>query len=180
MKRRGLLLLLFGALLSTIVVAAPGGTANAATFYRNLVGRGSNKCLDVRTEDDLTVQLWGCSGGTEQQWRFAFAFNSNGTDYFRVFNRRTQRCLGITADSTSASVAAQSQFCAGDLSRPTQLWSFQLVTIGNDRWSVIRNWWSGQCLDARGNSTGNGTIVQQFPCNGTNAQYWLDTNGVIV
>jgi len=180
-QRRGLRLLVSGAVLAMAAVAAPVGSADAApVFYRTMVGRGSGKCADVRTQDNITVQLWGCSGVTEQDWRFEFALATGGTDYYRIFNRRTQRCLGIAGDSTRAGVAAQIQFCAGDDSRPTQLWSFQTVYLGNDPWTVIRNRWSGLCLDARGNATGNGTIIQQYTCNGTTAQLWYTNNGVIV
>jgi len=34
---------------------------------------------------------------------------------------------------------------------------------------------SGKCVDARNSGTANGTPVQQFSCNGTNAQRWLMT-----
>ncbi|KOG91149.1 hypothetical protein ADK38_04775, partial [Streptomyces varsoviensis] len=31
---------------------------------------------------------------------------------------------------------------------------------------------SGKCVDARGAGTANGTAVQQYTCNGTDAQQW--------
>ncbi|MBL1087338.1 RICIN domain-containing protein [Streptomyces actinomycinicus] len=35
---------------------------------------------------------------------------------------------------------------------------------------------SGKCLDARGAATANGTVVQQYTCNGTTAQQWSFTD----
>jgi surface antigen len=37
-------------------------------------------------------------------------------------------------------------------------------------WYEIRNVSSNRCLDARGGHSNNGTAIQQFSCNGTNAQ----------
>jgi spore coat protein A len=39
--------------------------------------------------------------------------------------------------------------------------------------AINRN--SGKCVDARSSGTGNGTVVQQFTCNNTNAQKWIMT-----
>jgi hypothetical protein len=30
--------------------------------------------------------------------------------------------------------------------------------------------------DARNNGTGNGTVAQQYDCNGTSAQSWIDVD----
>jgi hypothetical protein len=41
--------------------------------------------------------------------------------------------------------------------------------------STVMNAASGRCLDARSAGTANGTVVQQYACNGTTAQQWSFT-----
>src|SRR5262245_59353193 len=41
----------------------------------------------------------------------------------------------------------------------------------NGRYRVV-NKNSSKCVDAAANGTANGTLVQQYTCNGTNAQTW--------
>ncbi|MFG2883505.1 RICIN domain-containing protein [Streptomyces sp. NPDC048297] len=41
---------------------------------------------------------------------------------------------------------------------------------------TVMNAASGRCLDARAAGSANGTVVQQYACNGTNAQQWTFTD----
>jgi hypothetical protein len=43
--------------------------------------------------------------------------------------------------------------------------------ISPTAWYTVVNQASNKCVDARGGATANGTAVQQYTCNGTNAQY---------
>lgn len=43
-------------------------------------------------------------------------------------------------------------------------------SINTSAWYSVANRTSGKCVDARGGSTANGTAIQQYTCNGTNAQ----------
>jgi hypothetical protein len=185
-----MLLLLFAAVLSTLVVAAPAGPASAATgpfFYRTMQARQSwldndpsSQCIDVQSENNVNVQLWRCSGAVEQDWRFEFFTNSGGVDWYRIINRKTQWCLGISGNSLNLSAPAVMSPCQFDTQHLSQLWSFTSFFIGNDPWTTVHNLWSGYCLDARGNATANRTVIQQYQCNGTNAQIWFANSGKIV
>ncbi|MBV2353961.1 RICIN domain-containing protein [Streptomyces sp. J2-1] len=42
-------------------------------------------------------------------------------------------------------------------------------------WATVTNSGSGKCLDARAAATANGTAVQQYTCNSSNAQQWSFT-----
>nr|WP_308288220.1 ThuA domain-containing protein [Streptomyces corallincola] len=44
--------------------------------------------------------------------------------------------------------------------------------ISETSWYSVANTGNGACVDARGAGTANGTVVQQYTCNGTNAQQW--------
>jgi hypothetical protein len=68
--------------------------------------------------------------------------------------------------SSFADGAQVDQFlCAPD---PNQLWR---LGRGNDNnHFTLVNMNSGKCLDVSGNSTANGAKVQQWCCNGTDAQ----------
>ncbi|MGP3981965.1 RICIN domain-containing protein [Streptomyces sp. KR80] len=50
----------------------------------------------------------------------------------------------------------------------------QGATLPTD-WTRVVNKNSGKCVDARAAATANGTVVQQYACNGTNAQLWRFT-----
>ncbi len=162
------------AMLATgLVVALSAGPAQADDFYwREFVGQGSGKCMDVATENNATLQIWACNDQGQQNWRLQFAGNSLGVDFYYVINRRSPNgCLGIAGDSFNAQAPALLQACFTGF---TQWWYFRPHTVGNVTYDEFVNLETGLCLDARGNSPNNGTLLQQYPCNQTGAQYWQD------
>jgi hypothetical protein len=46
------------------------------------------------------------------------------------------------------------------------------ATISTTGWYRLVNKNSGKCVDARSSGTANGTVIQQYTCNTTNAQYF--------
>jgi hypothetical protein len=120
----------------------------------------SSRCLDADTltinGNGTKVQLWDCSGGSNQSWYFP----GDGT----IRNGWSGRCLD--ADSSGG---------GGNGSR-IQLWD--CLGNGNQAWTMlgdgtIRNWQYGRCLDASMQSIGgNGTAMQLWDCLGTANQRW--------
>jgi aryl-phospho-beta-D-glucosidase BglC (GH1 family) len=47
--------------------------------------------------------------------------------------------------------------------------------ISTSAWYTVTNKNSGKCVDAAAAGTANGTVVQQYTCNGSNAQQWQFT-----
>jgi hypothetical protein len=161
------------ALASGVVIALAASPAQADTFfYREFVGQTSGKCMDLRAEDNATLQLWQCFNTNNQNWRVQFAGTSGGVDFYYVISRSSPNgCLGIAGDSFSAGVPALLQACFTGF---TQFWYFRPHLVNGIFYDEFVNLETGLCLDARGNNTGNGTILQQWQCNQTGAQYWQD------
>ncbi|MGC7100805.1 ThuA domain-containing protein [Amycolatopsis lurida] len=110
----------------------------------------SGKCVDVNgssTADGTKIQLWTCSGGTNQQW---------------ARDGGTWRALGkcMTAAGSADGSAVQLSACNGS---GTQNWS----APGD---GTLRN--GTKCLDANGGSTANGTQLIIWTCHGGTNQRW--------
>ncbi len=119
-----------------------------------IVGAGG-KCVDVNgasSADGTKVQLWTCSGGTNQQW------SRNGSTW-----RSLGKCM--TATGTGDGALVQLATCNGGAG---QNWTAQ--TGG-----ALVN--SGKCLDASGGSTANGTQLIIWSCHGGTNQRWTLPNG---
>jgi type 1 glutamine amidotransferase len=120
-----------------------GGTGGA------IVG-ASGKCVDVNgagTADGTKIQLWTCTGGTNQQWT-----RDGGT------LRSLGKCM--TATGTGDGALVQLFTCNGGAG---QTWTAQAD-------GTIRN--GTKCLDANGGSTANGTQLIIWSCHGGTNQRW--------
>jgi hypothetical protein len=148
------------ALLAIAVVATP---AQAAGFTPINVWNSSH-CLDNATENAAKLQMWSCSGGSEQRWQEGF---NSQTGLFTFINQRTGRC--ITAPAFWAGTVTMA-FC--DAAATTQQW--RVYAAGNpfgppSGWyDVWQNVSSGYCLSTP--SVGNGTLIQTSVCD-PNDQY---------
>jgi type 1 glutamine amidotransferase len=110
----------------------------------------AGKCVDVSgasSADGTKIQLWTCTGGTNQQW---------------TREGNTLRALGkcMTATGTANGANVQLSTCNGGAG---QNW-----TTGAN--GSLTN--SGKCLDANGGSTANGTQLIIWSCHGGTNQRW--------
>ncbi len=144
-----------------------GGGIDTAAWYE-VVNQNSGLCVDATnfgTTNGTPVQQWSCGGGTNQQWQF----RSAGGGYYQVVNRLSapqNQSWDVTGGTgaTAPGVPIQTWAYAG---ATNQQW--QAVPAGNGYYQlVVRS--SGLCLDVPDASTGNGTVLQQYTCNGTAAQ----------
>src|SRR3990172_1345589 len=142
----------------------------AGTVY-TLVGVQSGRCMNIAgssTADRAAVQLWDCSGGANQQFRFDPA----GSGYYTIRAVGSDKCLDVAGASTSAGASIVQYTCH---SGTNQQWS--TTDLGND---VVRiaSRASGMVLDAYGARTANGTKIVQWRANGgTNQQFRLSAAG---
>ncbi len=159
------------AALVALVALTASPAAAADLNWRHFVGLVSNRCLDVDTNSNYKVQLWSCDGGSDESWGVQYVGTAYpDVDYYQVINRRTGNCLGTAGGSLTRGAAVVVSTCTATLS---QWWYFPVKTGAVQK---LVNLGSGLCLDARNNGTGNGTIVQQYDCNGTGAQSWIDVD----
>jgi hypothetical protein len=148
--------------------------------------------------DGVKIQLWTYGGGTNQQWLPV----SEGNGYFHFVARHSGKCLDVTGVSTADAVQLQQWSCSGGVAQsfsvqssggatptststptatptttptrtatPTATATTASSSLPNGAYTITnRN--SGKCADAAAAGTANGTVVQQYTCNGTSAQVW--------
>jgi hypothetical protein len=156
-RTRGLLALAT-AVPALLAVAVAGTPAQAAGFTPINVWNSSH-CLDKASENAAKLQMWSCSGGSEQNWLEGF---NAPTGLFTFTNQHTGRC--VTAPPFGAGTVTMA-FC--DASATTQQW--RVYAAGNPLgapsgwYDVWQNVSSGLCLSTP--SVGNGTLVQATPCD---------------
>ncbi|MGW0969131.1 RICIN domain-containing protein [Streptomyces sp. NPDC002516] len=82
---------------------------------------------------------------------------------------RTARLLTVTAlvATTASGLTAASPNATAQTAQTAQT-----AAIPAD-WATVVNAGSGKCVDARAAATADGTAVQQYTCNGSQAQQWL-------
>ncbi len=143
--------------------AAEPAAISPGTWY-NVVNVNSGKCVDARaagTANGTVVQQYTCNGTTAQSWELM----ATSGGYYQVGN---DNAPSEVWDVTNVSTAD---------SAPIQLWTYgggnnqQWQPVANADGSyhfVNRN--SGKCLDTPGASTADSVQLEQYACNGTNAQ----------
>ncbi|MEV4136837.1 ricin-type beta-trefoil lectin domain protein [Dactylosporangium sp. NPDC049742] len=120
----------------------------------------SGRCLDSpsgSTANGARLQLWDCNGSGAQVFRMG-----GGSPGATFVNGPGGQCVDVAADDTGGNSAA------------VQLWGCQPYAV-DQHWA-----WDGtalrtlnRCMDATGNGTANGTLIQLWDCNGGGAQQWV-------
>ena len=149
----GLSLLLTGIAVLTTHESAAAAVVGTAT---RVVGGQSGRCIDVpnsTTTNGTQVQLWDCSGGTNQRWTYT------ATKQLTVFGNK---CLDASGAGTTNGTMVIIWDCHGGLN---QQWNLNAN-------GTITNVQSGLCLDANGAATTNGTKIILWSCNGGTNQQW--------
>nr|WP_217712198.1 arabinofuranosidase catalytic domain-containing protein [Kitasatospora sp. NA04385] len=123
----------------------------------SLLNPQSGRCLDDpngNSANGTRLQLWDCNGAAAQK----FTVNGGGP-----VAAPGGQCVDVAADDTGANGSA------------VQLWNCQSYAL-DQHWThpadtSLRT--LGRCLDATGNGTANGTVLQLWDCNGGGAQKWV-------
>jgi hypothetical protein len=150
----------------SLAVASPA-SADASNFI--IQNQGNGKCLQPEGASlDLGVAIvqQSCNGQPEQTW--SRLVNGDGTFQYR--NRLTTLCLDARGGATNGT--------------PIQQWTCN--TISNEKWApsnvfipaitTLTSRVSGtstHCLDNPQQGTADGTAMQLWRCNGTDAQSWF-------
>jgi uncharacterized membrane protein len=143
--------------LAAMLVANPAQAASTGA----LTGAASGRCLDVSNvsqEDGAALQIWDCSGGSNQQWTLT------DSNQLTVYGNK---CLDVPNHATTAGTPLQIWTCSGGAN---QQWR-----VNSD--GTIVGVESGLCLDVTGSATANGTAVELWTCNGGSNQKWTGLSG---
>lgn len=167
-------------------------TLNSDNTY-TLINPESGNALDVAgcgTANGTNVQIWStsgtCNSGAGQKW--IIQQNSDGT--YTLINPESNNALDVAACGTgngnNVQIWSTSGTCNGG---GGQKWQFVAPGTSNAPpppppsggfsttvWYNIINQNSGQCVDATGWGTGNGTALQQYTCGSQQSnQEWQFT-----
>ncbi len=118
-----------------------------------IVNQSSGKCLDIEGKSNApgaNVQQWSCHGGSNQQWQLGGS-SSGG-------NRWPTAVIGEPVRPGLPSTPSRSSGGALD---------GRIIYSG-----MIVSRKSGKCIDVARAQTNDGANIQQWTCNGTNAQLW--------
>jgi hypothetical protein len=146
------------AVLPMLAITVVGTPAQAQGFSPINVWNSSH-CLDNATENASKLQMWSCTGGSEQKW--LEGFNSQ-TGLYTFFNQHTGRCIAAPA---SGDGTVTMEFC--DAAATNQQWNVYFADnpLGppSGWYQVWQNAASGLCLAT--SSVRNGTLPQTLPCD---------------
>jgi hypothetical protein len=146
------------AVMAAMLVALPAQAATDGAIR----GVGSGRCLDVPNfspTDGTYLQIYDCSGGTNQQWTLTSA------NQLTVYGG--SKCLDVPNHATAAGTRVEIWTCNGGTN---QQWR-----VNSD--GTIVGIESGLCLDVVGAGTANTTAVQIWTCNGGSNQQWTGLSG---
>jgi Ricin-type beta-trefoil lectin domain len=166
--------LLLPAVAGIALVSAPSaGAATIPTGPTTVVNANSGKCVDARaaaTANGTVVDQYACNGTGAQSWQFS----ATDSGYYRI---------GVASAANQVWDETDNSTADGGL---TQLWLYG--GGANQQWLPVaeasgayhfvnRN--SGKCLDVPSASTADGVQLQQYACNGSAAQSFTLTAGII-
>lgn len=155
---------------------------NSDGTYRFVSATGG-RVLDIScgsTADMANAQLYEWNGTNAQRWTLTAlgeAWLPEGT-YQIIAENNHSNALGIDADSISDHAAVTTRTANATYS--SQKW--QVVYAGDGYYKLI-NLASGRAMDVTDESTDDGTIVQQYQDDGSDAQLWMpvvSTNGIML
>src|SRR5580704_16782043 len=120
----------------------------------------ANLCLDVAgqgTANGTAVQVWTCTGKSNQQWSY------NGTT-LSVYG---DKCLDVTGGSTTNGTKLQTWDCTAK--NANQMWTASGATF---QWKG-----KGKCLDLTNGVAASGTRIQSWTCSGGDVnQEWSEAS----
>jgi beta-glucosidase len=136
--------------------------------------QADGKCLDIvsgGTASGTKVDLYDCNGSGAQAW----APGSGNS----LRNPQSGLCLTDPGSSTANGTQVQITACSGAANESwTQPAGSGTTGTGGATGQVTG--YGGLCLDVRSAGTADGTPVQVYTCNGTNAQQWtVESNGTL-
>jgi hypothetical protein len=127
----------------------------------------SGRCIDIAssgTADGTNIDLYDCNGSAGQ--KFSVQTDSAGNVTFE--NPNSGKCLDVTGSNGANYTKIQLWDCNGTAAQKWQAASGGLTTGASYAFKTVQS--TTSCLDLYGDSTTNGTQVDEYSCNGSAAQ----------
>jgi beta-glucosidase len=157
------------------VYTCNGTNGQEWTEEANGTVHADGNCLDVSsggTTSGTLVELYACNGTGAQVWQP----QSDGA----LLNPQSGLCLTDPGSSTTLGTQTQIQTCNGSAA---QVWTPEAGTTsggGGGTGTGAITGYEGLCLDVAAANNANGTKIDVYTCNGTNAQQWtVESNSTI-
>lgn len=132
----------------------------------NLVLTRHGKCVDLtsgNTSNGTNIQQWSCQNNPNMMFRLVEA----GGGYYQIKHASSGKCLDVSGYGTSNGSNIHLWSCHGG---DNQLFSMASNTSTADITDfTIRGKQSGKCLDLSSGNSSNGTNIQIWSCNSSNA-----------
>ncbi len=144
--------------------------ANAGGTYSFVSALGDGRALDVSAasaQDGANVQIFESNGTDAQRWTLSRVARAVAEGTYRiVLENNHANALAVSGEaSEDGSPATSAAISEASLS---ERW---YVSYDGDKVKLV-NVGSGKALDVSAGSTAQGTVVQQYADNGTQAQRW--------
>ena len=148
-----------------------GTDAQKWTFDENtgeIKGLGG-KCIDVAgSEDGTNIQLWTCNGTDAQKWTY-----NKTTGEIKGLGGK---CIDVAGSATEDGTNIRLWTCTGTNAQKWEWVDIFSEITGAGKTGNIKGL-GGKCIDVEGSATEDGTNIQLWECNVTDAQKWtLDEN----
>lgn len=148
----------------------PAGVISTSKWY-GIQNLNSRLCVDAAgggIANGTAIQQYTCNSTSAQQYRFL----SVGSGYYKILKRgSSNQVVDVRDRSTTDGAKIHLWTYVGG---SNQQW--RISYAGSHRFRFVARH-SGRCLDVPGASRSSGVQLQQYACNGTNAQYFYLTNG---
>jgi len=156
-------------LVGGLTAVALSSSPASATDYFTWKNSGSGKCIDVTDwsyAEHARLQQWDCSGYNNQLWYY----RASKAGYWQMASKFNGMCIAVNVGGDGAALVQRTCDYYSDL----QFWGF---TQTRDSWGrtvwLIKNKYTGKCIDVTSWSTSNGTKLQDWGCKYDWNQYWI-------
>jgi hypothetical protein len=163
-----------GCVLSALPGVSNAGITDGNAYYLYALGGWDCEagCMDVQwssLDDGATLWEWGCNNTPTQTFRVDDV-DGNG-QWFRLVDANSDKCMTVQNDGQYNGAPLVQMTCLGAEGDPqgSQLWAIE--DIGDDNVRFIGQS-SGKCIDVNARGITNGTKIQIWDCNDTDAQAW--------
>ncbi len=123
-------------------------------IYEIAISKDQNMQVDVDLASS-NVQIWEANHSTSNQ---KFSLEYLGNKYYKIVSSKTKQVLTVKGTNVR-----QNTYTGAD----NQQWQ---IEVGNDGYFLVKSKSTGLYLDLTGGSTSNGTNIQVYEKNNTNAQ----------
>ncbi|MFF1482135.1 RICIN domain-containing protein [Streptomyces sp. NPDC058301] len=128
------------------------------------------RVLDVEgsgTKNGTHIITYTDRGSANQKWNF----RANGNGTYSIVSSSSNKCLDVNGGTSARNGAYVHEWDCGTRAHPAQAWILN-YWASNPGQIIIKNSYSGRCLEVLGNKTGDGAQAGASTCTTASNQRW--------